>query len=101
MNLTAANLVALVLAVHLAIAVEGAGNTLVTGGALPLVVPAQCTGTYTVPARGIHFSQESHSYSLWLPMQCTGRYSYQSYVTTRVGQISIFWKDYNFFTPFL
>ena len=41
MNLTAANLVALVLAVHLAVAVEGAGNTLVTGGALPLVVPAQ------------------------------------------------------------
>ncbi len=41
LGLTAANLVALVLAVHLPVAVERAGDALLTGGALPLGIPAQ------------------------------------------------------------
>ncbi len=41
LELTAANLVALILAVHLPVAVEGAGDALLTGGALPLGIPEQ------------------------------------------------------------
>jgi hypothetical protein len=41
LGLTAANFVALILAVHLPVAVEGAGDALLTGGALPLGIPAQ------------------------------------------------------------